>query len=574
MIKKKSFTLVELLLAVSIFAILISLGIAAFSNILTWKKRTSVENDLQAAGRHAMEVMANAVEKTDLNFTPTAAGVSPQLFGFYMNNPSQNFYDGPVSGAIQVWVYSQDNTITFWRGSNHLYQAGNGYNSFLTPSNIEVTRLIFDGYQKTSTSYQSSTYQQPYVTISMTLETTTANPAAQYNKTEPPTKTLSATFKTTVRPQAFDNLGYAEIQSGVNSGLSGQRTVIFRPAFSKTPIVIISRSSMNEDDDDTYIGATSRSQFDYSSSISDQSDLLNRKHYWLAVNGNYPDLIKSGNITAVDNCGGSPTNSTCVNYRVSFSAGINPISFVMRDNRVEAVMNSVRENTNVRLVISGEDIYQAVLNWISINPTVNNLTPTGSATPILKVGNSATKAGVLQADGTFDETDATLSCKRCQCTRRTLLPGFPPSWKTEIINLDLYSCAFYFQPTSYFPQAIIHQVIYGTNFGKLPSVLVTLKNNLWDSSYPNATRPQLNTPGVKNIDTQQFTYTNLGNSGNISDTTDKMCPDKSTDCNRIGTLFAPTEGLFTAAGLNTLEGNYSVNWLAASDNFKLTWGYE
>jgi|GEM_PF-3233803 len=545
--RAKSFTLIEVLLAASIFAMLIIFGISAFSTIVSWKKKTGSENSLQAAGRHALEVMTNEIEKANLNFTPNTAGQSPQRFGFYMNNPSLTFYDGPVTGAVQIWVYSPSDTTTFWSFNNRLYKNVNGVDSNLIPSNVSVASLTFDGYQKTSTSYSSSSYQQPYVTIKLTLSAQVINPQTN----QPETKT--ADFRTTVRPQGFDNLGYAEVASGADNTPS---EAIFGVTFSKKPVVVIARKSHNEDDQDSYIRDTFLDRFTYASSIGDQS-LANRYYYWLAVNGNYPHLIKAGQVTGNTIPCGTPASSACINYYLPFASG-GPVSFLTRENsQNDAPLFWVRENTNQRLVVSGPG-WDRLFNWISINQSMNNLQLGSSGVPTLKVGNSPTTVYPANPNGN-------LSCKRCQCTT-----GSPP--QTVDTNPAYYSCAFYYRPTNYFPNPNLFTVPFDTTFSSMPDVLVTAKNiNGNVNPYAKASLSQLNTPGVRTIMQNYFNYTNLGNSGDIGETSEHPCPSQS--CNQYNNGWN-TDNLFTAAGLTALQNGYSVNWIAMSDNFKLTWEYK
>lgn len=548
--KRASFTLVEVLLAVSIFVILITIGIASFATATALKKRDTLANDLQSAGRQAMEVMSLAVQGADLNL---ASGTG---FGFRMSNGTNSFPNGPVVDATQLEVYSKSaaNKRKFYVESNVLKAEFGPNSASLTPSNIKITNVdLFDGYQKTTTSVDSNTYEQPYVQITLDLETVQLD-----RETGEPKK---ATFQTMVKPQSFDNLGLAEVQSGYDLNSGDGASFATGKKFSKKPVVIIARENMNEDDQDTYIRDTFTDRFTYSSSVPQQFG-----HWWLAINGDYPNMIQSGQVRGSDyedDCAGNPTNAACINYYHKFPNGTDIVSFLMRENASDDnPMITVRENSNTRLAVSGYD-WRSTFNWVSINSIINDLVPSSSTNSILKIGNSLTKEGV------------TLSCKQCQCEERSGSRFHPV---IETVDLDLYSCAFYYKPTSYFTNPIIFQVPFDQafSFAKNPNVLITVKNNRNGyGDYDNAFASQLNMPGVKNVSLSSFTYANLGNIGGLTNQTGEFeCYDKSTSCGQIGSRRYPTEGFFTSEGKAALEANYSVNWVAASENFKLTWEYE
>lgn len=538
--RKTGFTLVEILLATSIFVILITLGISSYGQIINWKKRDTSTTDLQAAGRHAMEVMAQEIEKADLNDVHSPRGHI--YYGFYvLKNGRDDFSDGPITDGneLHTIVNSAQKTIFSYDGN----KITKGTIS-LTPSNVEVTSLKFSGYQKTGKSVDNPNYQQPYVTISMTLQSTQPDPVTGIKQ--------AATFKTTAKPQNFDSLGLAEVQSGSQVSTKGKTSnnlasFASGKSFSKVPVVVTARASMNEDDDNTYIQDTTVNNFTYSVSISDQDENTDRATYWLAVNGDYPNLLKSGNINgrvAANNCS-SPAGSTCVTYTNPFTPGTNPISFVMRTNRVEAVMNSVKGNTNNRLVIYGEDQHSSVLNWVSFNGIINNLKLPGSSSPVLIVGQQAANNSVL-------------NCKLCG--PYTGLPTY-------------YSCAFYSGPTNYVHSPTVARISFDENFTTTtPNVVITVANKLTDDSFSNATRQQLNVPGVRQVSLKNFLFSNLGNTGG-SGAGEKECPSPITN---LGMLIIPPDisRLFKDTSLPTFATNYSINWIANNKPFKLTWEYK
>lgn len=254
---KASFTLIEVLLAASIFVVIMVLGITAFSTIVSWKKRTGSVNELQSVARHAIEVMARDIEQADLTEPDTSGNYG---FTFETNKLT-------IINPQNTYEKLQDKILK------------NGYP--LTPSNVEVTSLEFSGFAKTSSNLGSS-YQQPYLTIELELKSKQIDPTENTYKT--------AKFRTTVKPQAFDNLSQAEVQSGTNQA-GGTRTITFDKPFSATPNVVISRDLWQYDQEMWKVNTVSKENFTFSGDKSDQSEY---NIYWIAVNGSFPGIIRSG----------------------------------------------------------------------------------------------------------------------------------------------------------------------------------------------------------------------------------------------------------------------------------------
>lgn len=557
---KKAFTLVEVLVASVIFVVLITIGMASFSNIINWKKRDNSNNELQAVGRHAMEVMTQGIENADLNQKISFYTVG-EFFGFRMLTPGDNFMNGVVNSASQLKVYSSDTGEDDERAT--VYQLDGARlkkgADFLTPSSIKVTELKFSGFQKTSDSLASSSYQQPYVTISITLETVQKDPQTNQSKT--------ATFKTTVRPQNFDSMGYVEVQSGEQlANKVNNNEVKFAGNFSKAPTVVTARVGMNEDDDDSSIQSITTSNFTFSVSTSDQSSGQNpgRNNYWIAVNGNFPGLIKSGKVNAklaTNRC--EVSNATCVSYGVPFVK--DPVVTVVRgwkagDYGRTLMQNYVRKHENMKetLAISG-DQWNGGSNpnpswfyWIAVDPDIKLI--------MAKQANGATKK-VVDSGYQSNKLPATAPMFSCPAVQYQPVGSQPGTLVTKG-----YKCAYYTaRPTAQDPYSYKYDPAYGpakisftSPFASKPKVVISVVSNFTEQIYRDFANPYaqrksyLNTPGVYSIGQSNFQITNIG--GDVDEPGDNAL-------------------LYNTSEKDKIRSN-GINWMAVSDNFKLTWEYK
>lgn len=262
-LKSKSFTLIELLVAAAIFVILMTMGVSSFSTAINARKHQNVSTNLQEAGRLAMEMITKEVENADMELERIISWPGPTGFS---GHPSYGFRIpvdnkatdkmGLVAGpALDVYKPEGDHhsKITFGLESGRLTKIYSSYDhetidgtteknrSYITAPNINVTELYFNGFQKTinyKDSYLKQFYQQPYVTINMTLQDTKTNETAD--------------FQTTVSPKSYTAfLPSWHIQAG-NHQNAGDNIVSFLPnkEFSSPPTVLISANWIYNEDSD------------------------------------------------------------------------------------------------------------------------------------------------------------------------------------------------------------------------------------------------------------------------------------------------------------------------------------
>jgi len=350
----RAFTLVEVLLASVIFVVLMVIGGAAFSHISSWKKRNTSTNDLQIVARHALEIIAQDVEQADLNEVDPATG----NYGFVIDPGG-------------TWLQILNSGNRYERSlANRVQKSG----VELTPSNVVVTELRFEGFAKTTTNYASFSYQQPYVTVGLTLETQAMDPATGQPRLE------TASFKTTAKPQAFDNMESFELQSGTHPNNDGPAVIFSVPFFSK-PTVVISRDYWGQDSEMWEVDNI----FDQNNGFSYSGDNYNTSGYhafWIAARGKWKNVIQTGfhpNGSIKENTVTFPepftggTTPIVVGARNFFGGGIE----LFRINQVTPTgFHYYGDQTDLQTNSSCKDPYGGTLcgvYWIAVNDTEINI---------------------------------------------------------------------------------------------------------------------------------------------------------------------------------------------------------
>lgn len=369
--KNRGFTLIEVLVAVTIFVILMTIGITSFTTIINQKKKSSSNNELQAAGRTAMEVMSNAIEKSDLNDSDSS---SPAHFGFYvLNNDADSFTAGPVNTGNQLIIIKNgvaDTNFKYIEGVAPKLQKN--ANDLISSSAIEIISFSLSGYEKTGTNFVNrGTYQQPFVTIKMKLRS--ARPDKDGNYTY-------ADFQTTVKPQAFDNLGYVEVQSGLAphsaygppSPDKENIQVPFNKPFSGSPIVVSARTgypSSQGSDALTYIKNVTTAK----AVLSDTANSANGS-YWMAINGSIGGVIESGTAKVARD----PACNNCISLHVAFQTPFNSIPniVIMKGFKTGGTWDQqsyISNKTKEGFWINGDGTDQVGQSYYWIATTLTNL---------------------------------------------------------------------------------------------------------------------------------------------------------------------------------------------------------
>ena len=180
--KLRSFTLVEILIATALFAILVAISMVILTTIFNSLSKVSAYQSVQESSRKAMEMIANEVKGADLTLQ------QGNFYGFEIasynpTGPAISLTDGKYSGPV-LKVFKPDGTKVF-KLKKRL--AGGGYENIslgegdgtecpssatlgcalmmdevpLSSPNVNVQELTFSGYHKNT----ASPTNQPYVTI-------------------------------------------------------------------------------------------------------------------------------------------------------------------------------------------------------------------------------------------------------------------------------------------------------------------------------------------------------------------------------------------------------------------------
>lgn len=121
---KKGFTLIELIVAVFIFSVLVTIAGGSFVSALNLQRRALKIKKVEENGRFILELISRELRVA--NPINTANNNCPVLGGSYIN------FQHPVNGGIEYYIVN-----------NQFNRAVNGVQSIISNPDVEVTRLIF-----------------------------------------------------------------------------------------------------------------------------------------------------------------------------------------------------------------------------------------------------------------------------------------------------------------------------------------------------------------------------------------------------------------------------------------------
>jgi len=200
--KTKSFTLVELIVAVSIFAVVAVLGMATFSMSMSSKSKIAGLNVVREEGNRIMAEIEEMVEKG--NYTWSSAGSTIKGIGIYSGTPGLGWlmcdslesdtgaglYSRYVDSA--GWRIHQAAVVGggYFRISKEIYQNGSlkystdGWVNF-SSDRVTVSGLRFWGYVRECSTSNKATK----ISVKFTVTSKEANVTG-----EVPSLTLRSTF--------------------------------------------------------------------------------------------------------------------------------------------------------------------------------------------------------------------------------------------------------------------------------------------------------------------------------------------------------------------------------------------
>lgn len=168
MINRRSFTLIETLVAVSLFVIVVVIGLAAVVVLTNTRTKASTIANTQQSGKLAMETMANEVEAVS---DPTLDTINPSdLYNSVLNPTANPSYFSVTRNGIKE-AFGLYNSTTQVSGSActagpcYIGMTAGGVISRLTSPDVSVTSLTFSGVPTNSSA------DKAYVYIDMTLQT-------------------------------------------------------------------------------------------------------------------------------------------------------------------------------------------------------------------------------------------------------------------------------------------------------------------------------------------------------------------------------------------------------------------
>jgi hypothetical protein len=178
--------------------------------------------------------------------------------------------------------------------------------------------------------------------------------------------------------------------------------------------------------------------------------------------------------------------------------------------------------------------------WISFNSQIGEILDSDGVN--FNLGNTEAKES-YNGDGNFD-------CKKCTYSIPSPFPMVPPTSYTT------YMCGF--RKPSLQPPLPGSKVTFSNPFTSLPSpkaIISVASDGILDYSQVGH---NINTPGIESIENNKFYYTNFG--GGVP---------KIDQCSALsGPLF------YSELQKNYVVRNYSINWVAMNQGFKLRWSYQ
>lgn len=154
---KKGVTLLELVVAVSLFVVIMLATMSIFKLIIEGQRNAIVSRNIQETMRYALEVMAKEIRMAQKKNNCTIGMGSNQLYKVTGNNLQFENIKG------QCVVYSKVTDAGLrWR----LEIDRDGAKGYITPKSIEVSDIVFDIVDYTPNS------QQGRITIKMTIMAT------------------------------------------------------------------------------------------------------------------------------------------------------------------------------------------------------------------------------------------------------------------------------------------------------------------------------------------------------------------------------------------------------------------
>lgn len=155
--KKNGFTLIEILLAGSIFMVVMIIGVASFSKSLGIQFKTAQIGETNINARFPIETLAREIRMAS-NLTVLNNGVA-------VTSPTNGRYEG---NQLTITLNGQDKT--YFVDTNGLLKVKDASNNpiSVTSGNINVSNLQFDAYVPVA----GSSIIAPHVTIQMTVSNT------------------------------------------------------------------------------------------------------------------------------------------------------------------------------------------------------------------------------------------------------------------------------------------------------------------------------------------------------------------------------------------------------------------
>jgi prepilin-type N-terminal cleavage/methylation domain-containing protein len=215
------YTIIELIIAMTIFAIIIVITVGSFVSVSNLSSKTSAQRGVQQDARYNLEEIARQSRASSIDYkfysvnasTPCSISTKNVLTEIYTeaganNTPVQKrlifFYVAGVPGALYKYEDPNTDFSQVPTCATVLATVANGSATRLTGDNFDVKSAFFlitpdsDPYDTTSAVPKPANYYHPRVTIQMTIATRT-NPVNVRSQSQ----TGSVTIETTVSSRAY-----------------------------------------------------------------------------------------------------------------------------------------------------------------------------------------------------------------------------------------------------------------------------------------------------------------------------------------------------------------------------------
>ncbi len=152
-INNQGFTLIEMVVAVAVFSILMTIVGAIFTQTLNLQRTAFSLQNIEENSRFSLETMAREIRVAEIQNPPAACPSSPT---------SSLLMTHPVNGEIEYRLSATDNRI---------HRIVNGIDTILTSEDVNVVRLSF-----CVSGVTEGDDEQPRITILMSMESGAKNP--------------------------------------------------------------------------------------------------------------------------------------------------------------------------------------------------------------------------------------------------------------------------------------------------------------------------------------------------------------------------------------------------------------